>query len=411
MADPRKISINDYTYELPFSRIAQYPIEIRDHSKLLINQDGCISEDKFFEIGKYIPENSLLIFNNTKVIQARMLFKKETGATIEVFCFEPYGDQADLAYIFNITSSCVWKCYVGNLKRWKTEILEKKVGSGENTICLHAEKAGQDGNTVVVNFSWTPEELTFGDIIDILGQVPLPPYINRESNLADKQRYQTIYAHLDGSVAAPTAGLHFTEEVMQKLEFKKIKKEYVTLHVGAGTFKPVSSPTLDGHTMHKEQIYLDFSTIEEILRNLKKDILCVGTTSVRTIESIYWHGVKLIKNSSDNIEFRISQWEPYYTDGSWISVADSLEAVLESLQSQDSKILKGETQLMIMPGYDYKIVNGIITNFHQPESTLLLLVAAFLGEKWKEVYQYALEHDFRFLSYGDCCLFTKTRKA
>lgn len=409
MTDPRKISINDYTYDLPDSRIAQFPLEKRDQSKLLVHRDGIIKESVFNHIHEFLPNNSLLIFNDTKVIQARILFKKQTGSSIELFCLEPYEFHGDISTALLQKGSCNWKCFVGNLKKWKTEILEKRIVSGGNEIMLMAEKLKHEGDTIIVNFRWEPEGLSFAEILAQTGLVPLPPYINRETVSNDKQRYQTIYASYDGSVAAPTAGLHFTEEVLKKLSEKAISKHYVTLHVGAGTFKPVSSQTMNGHEMHAERISVDIKLIEELIQSTENNIICVGTTSLRTIESLYWFGVKLITNKMEYPEINIRQWEPYNYNKLKISRKEALTAITNMLKRNNLKSLTGFTQLLIAPGYEFRIVNGIITNFHQPQSTLLLLIAAFIGESWKKVYQYALDNDFRFLSYGDSCILLRNK--
>jgi len=403
---PQNIHLKDYNYSLPKDKIAEFPLEQRDHSKLLIWDKNQIKENVFSRIQDLISENSLVIFNKTKVIQARLIFQKKTGANIEIFCLEP-DDEMDIRESFQQTVSCKWKCFIGNSAKWKSGTLSKKFSIKGTDYILFAERVEKINNTSVIKFSWQSQTLTFAEILDNIGLIPLPPYIEREAVDSDKIRYQTIFARQDGSVAAPTAGLHFTENSLKKLEEKNIECEYITLHVGAGTFKPVVSETIERHEMHTEKIIVDKNTIIHILqKHNRKKIIAVGTTTMRTLESLYWFGVKLIKEKDKTTSFVIHQWDAY-ENNAWddIPVQESLSAVLDFMNENKLNFLQGSTQMMIVPGYQFKIADGLITNFHQPQSTLLLLIAAFIGESWKNLYNYALENNYRFLSYGDCCLF------
>ena len=401
-----KINIEEFNYDLPKERIAQFPLEKRDGSKLVIYKDGLISESTFKNIPEFLPENSLMIYNETKVVQARLLFKKETGAKIEIFCLEPIEPTHEIQQAFEQHSGVVWKCLVGNSKKWKNGKLNKHFSNKGKEALLTAERIEQHQSYSLIRFDWKPESLTFSDILIQSGIIPLPPYMDRKTVDSDKYRYQTVYANSEGSVAAPTAGLHFTDEVFENLKKKNISLEEVTLHVGAGTFKPVSTSDVREHEMHVEQVFIKKTLIQSILSSLDKNIIVVGTTTTRTIESLYWFGVKLIVDKAEHESIEIKQWDPYqpqYNIG--ISVNQSLEAVLSLMDKKNMEVISGKTQLIIIPGYKYKIPTILITNFHMPQSTLLLLVSAFIGDKWKEVYDYALNHDFRFLSYGDSCLF------
>jgi S-adenosylmethionine:tRNA ribosyltransferase-isomerase len=402
------INISDFDYQLPQSKIAQYPLEKRDESKLLIYQDQQISIDKFKSIPGFLANGGLLIYNETKVIQARLKFIKETGARIEIFCLEPFAPTKEIQQAFQEKSGVIWKCLVGNAKKWKSGILKKEFLYDGKSFYLRAKRIEQFSDYALIEFTWSSEILTFSEVLSNTGCTPLPPYMNREAVESDKNRYQTIYARSEGSVAAPTAGLHFTDIIIEQLKAKKISIENVTLHVGAGTFKPVSSEKIHQHEMHTEKIVMQKRTIQAILENIKGQIVVVGTTTMRTIESIYWFGVKLIvdKETSDFID--IQQWDPYnplYNID--LSVTDSLKAILNYMESSNLTEISGQTQLIIVPGYKFKIPNVLITNFHMPKSTLLLLVSAFIGPGWEKAYQYAIENDFRFLSYGDSCLFFK----
>ena len=402
--NPRNISIYDYEYELPDDRIAKYPLEERDASKVLIYQNGIIATDIYRHIDQYLPSNSLLIFNNTKVVEARILFQKPTGAVIEIFCLEPYGQFNDITIAMAKTGTVSWLCLIGGASKWKHgQILEKKIKGHENEIALQAKFIAKEKDSFVVEFSWAPAMLSFAEILHVAGIIPLPPYIKREVELADAERYQTIYAKKNGSVAAPTAGLHFTDAIFKKLDEKNIEREFVTLHVGAGTFKPVKAATMQEHEMHAEFIEIPDSVIEKIL--VHDNIIAVGTTLLRTIESLYWIGVKILQQpdvSSDAIG--IQQWDAYEIKTNNVLAKESLKAVLSWMKKNNTERLITKTQLLIAPGYEIKIVKGLVTNFHQPQSTLLLLVAAFIGPDWKKVYQYAMDNSFRFLSYGDGCL-------
>jgi len=406
----QNINIEDYNYLLPKDRIAQFPLEKRDESKLVIYNDFKISESKFKDIPEFLPENSLLIYNETKVIRARLLFRKETGALIEIFCLEPVMPTREIQLAFQQHSGVVWKCLVGNSKKWKAGKLIKNFNIDEKNYTLIAHRTEQHKDYSLIKFQWEPVDLTFSEILIHSGIIPLPPYMTRKVVESDKFRYQTIYARSEGSVAAPTAGLHFTNSVIRKLKEKNISFEELTLHIGAGTFKPVSSSSVEEHEMHTEKIYIKKNTIKRVLENTGNDVIVVGTTTMRTIESLYWFGVKLLVDKESHEYIDIRQWDPY--DQKYkkdISVQESLNATLEIMQKKNMDVVSGQTQLMIVPGYEFKIPNILVTNFHLPQSTLLLLVSAFIGDGWKDVYQYALGHDFRFLSYGDSCLFFKNQ--
>lgn len=400
LSDPRHIHIKDYNYDLPDTKIAKYPLEERDNSQLLVYKGKTITDSRFSSITDYLPEDSLMIFNNTKVIQARLHFKKSTGAQIEIFCLDPYFPH-DYNLIFQTTDHCSWQCMIGNLKKWKEGILEKEVLINNETVLLKAERIQSAGNTHVIKFEWNNSQYTFADILDAVGELPIPPYLNRDTEEKDKETYQTLYSKIKGSVAAPTAGLHFTERTFENLKKKGIQTDEVTLHVGAGTFKPVKSETINEHEMHSEFISVKRETIEHILSH-KGNIIAVGTTSVRTLESLYYIGVSLEQNSNPET-LKVEQWQPYNSCNT-ISKEKALKNILDYLDSHSINTLLADTQIMIVPGYVFKIVNGIVTNFHQPQSTLLLLVSAFIEGDWKSIYNHALAHDYRFLSYGDSSL-------
>ena len=406
MSFPGDIRIEDFDYPLPDVRIAQFPLEVRDSSKLLIWKDGKIGETIFSQVDKHIPESSLLVFNDTKVVRARLIFTKDTGATIEIFCLEPVLPTTEIQGAFRQTGGCSWTCLVGNAKKWKDGVLHKEIRHNNKVYLLHAMKQEDLGDGhFLVQFDWEPASLTFSEILEVSGRIPLPPYINRSDSPLDSQRYQTIYAKHEGSVAAPTAGLHFTEEVMKKLQQKNVTFEKLALHVGVGTFRPVSTPTLSGHIMHSEKIIVTVDTIHNLIGHLGNPVVAVGTTSVRTLESLYWSGVKILSGDTGQVS-GIHQWDPYDEKYSHpYSAEEALKALEEYLHKHHETAYSGTTQLMIVPGYRYRLVNAMITNFHMPQSTLLLLVAAFIGDDWKKAYTYALEHNFRFLSYGDTCLF------
>ncbi|MCD4833305.1 MAG: S-adenosylmethionine:tRNA ribosyltransferase-isomerase [Bacteroidales bacterium] len=393
--NPENIRIEDYSYELPNDRIAKYPLEQRDQSQLLVYNQGEVSKDQFLNIDRYFDSDTTCVFNNTKVIQARLKFYKETGAQIEIFCLEPI-EPSDYILAFQQTEKITWKCIVGNLKKWKNQDLKKKISINNIEIELTASKVSGEGNSQIIEFSWNDNSFTFSEILENIGLTPIPPYLNRESEIIDKDRYQTIYSKLKGSVAAPTAGLHFTDKVLNKLKEKQINFEEVTLHVGAGTFIPVKSETINNHEMHTEHFVIKKSTIKNLLNS--KKIVAVGTTSVRTIESVYWLGVKLLQNNY--FDSHISQWEVYKLSDD-INKTDALNTLLNYMDNMNVEELHASTQIMIFPGYQFKMVDILITNFHQPKSTLLLLIAAFIGDNWKKVYDFALNNNFRFLSYGD----------
>lgn len=393
--NPENIRIEEFSYELPDSKIAKYPLQERDQSNLLAYNQGDVKKDSFKNLDKYIEPNTSFVFNNTKVIQARLQFFKRTGAKIEIFCLEPI-EPSDYVLAFQQTHKVTWKCIVGNLKKWKSGSLSKKISIGNTEIELKAAKLYGEGNAHIIEFSWDNRNFSFSEILENIGETPIPPYLNRDSEEIDKDRYQTIYSKLKGSVAAPTAGLHFTDQIIEKLKEKSVSIEEVTLHVGAGTFKPVKTETIDAHEMHTEHFIITKKTIENLIKSNK--IVSVGTTSVRTIESLYWLGVKLIEQ--DNTEFHITQWEAYKLKND-IDKNESLTAILDYLTNNNLAEIQASTQIMIYPGYSFKMVDVLITNFHQPKSTLLLLIAAFIGDNWKNVYDFALNNDFRFLSYGD----------
>ncbi|HEY6504906.1 MAG TPA: S-adenosylmethionine:tRNA ribosyltransferase-isomerase [Chitinophagaceae bacterium] len=401
---PKNISIKDYTYQLPEEKIARYPLAERDASKLLIWQQGNITEDLYRNIDQYLPEKSLLIFNNTKVVEARLLFQKPTGGVIEIFCLEPHENYTDITTAMLQQEKVLWKCLVGGASKWKRgQVLEKKIIVAEKNILLHATYIEKRTGHFIIELSWIPGNLSFAELLHHAGAIPLPPYIKREAETTDAERYQTIYAHHDGSVAAPTAGLHFTEPIFENLEKKNIQTDFLILHVGAGTFKPVKSETMEEHEMHAEFIDVSARTIENILANLENSIIAVGTTSLRTIESLYWLGVKYAAGNWQAAK-EITQWEIYDALPQNIPAAEALQSLLLWMKENNSERLITKTQIIIAPGYKPRIVKGLITNFHQPGSTLLLLVAALIGDDWKKVYEYALQNEFRFLSYGDGCL-------
>jgi len=396
------INIEDYNYDLPQGRIAEYPVEQRDQSQLLVMESESISFDHFYNIHEHIPSGGMMVFNNTKVIRARLVFRKETGARIEIFCLEAVEPSAEINIAFECGSPVVWKCLIGNAKKWRSGRLEMQLDDDSK---LFVERVGGADGAFLVMFSWDEQGRSFADIIEAAGNVPLPPYIEREAEEDDIQRYQTIYARHDGSVAAPTAGLHFTEEVFRNLKEKKLSFDNVTLHVGAGTFKPVSNSDIRDHEMHMEQIIISRQLIASILNN-SGHLTAVGTTSMRTLESLYWYGVMLEKDK--DAVFSISQWFPYQDDNLILSKEKALQNILERMQVGQADVIAGDTSLIIVPGYKFHIADILITNFHMPKSTLLLLVAAFAGERWKQAYEQALKNDFRFLSYGDSCLFYRT---
>ncbi len=401
--DTKQIRISEYNYQLPDERIAKFPIAERDHSKLLVYKHGQISDDVFYHLPKYLPKNSLMVFNNTKVIQARLHFRKETGALIEIFLLEPISP-ADYEQMFQTVGSCSWSCLVGNLKKWKEGELTRQIEVNGQSFTLRASRRGEHGTGHQIDFEWDAQTVSFSEILEAVGELPIPPYLNRKTQESDKTTYQTVYSKIKGSVAAPTAGLHFTEKVLHEIDACGIDREELTLHVGAGTFKPVKSECIEGHEMHSEFISVRRQTLEKLLQH-DASAIAVGTTSVRTLESLYYIGLKL--ESSPDLsedELHVSQWEPYEQKGASIPAAQAIQNIVEYLDRHQRSILNTSTQIIIAPGYEYKIVKVLITNFHQPQSTLLLLVSAFLKGDWRRVYDYALSNDFRFLSYGDSSL-------
>lgn len=403
--DPRHIRISEFNYPLPDERIAKFPLPVRDQSKLLLYRHGEVSEDRFTSLPEYLPSGSLMIFNNTKVIQARLHFRKETGALIEVFCLEPIQPN-DYALNFQQTGHVAWLCMVGNLKKWKEGILKREMTVKGKPLTLTAERGECHGTSHWIDFRWNNPEVTFADILEMFGELPIPPYLNRETQESDKETYQTVYSKIKGSVAAPTAGLHFTPHVLAALRNKGIELEELTLHVGAGTFKPVKSEEIEGHEMHTEYISVSRSTLEKLIAHDGKAV-AVGTTSVRTLESLYHIGVTLLNNPEATEEdLHVRQWQPYEmsAETSAASAAEALQAIVTYLDRHRMETLHTSTQIIIAPGYEYRIVKAMVTNFHQPQSTLLLLVSAFVHGDWRKIYDYALAHDFRFLSYGDSSL-------
>lgn len=395
---PRNIRIADYTYDLPDERIAKYPMAERDHSKLLVYRCGEVKEDHFYNLPDYISKDSLMVFNNTKVIQARIHFIKDTGARIEVFLLEP-SNPTDYELIFQRRGSCSWHCLVGNLKKWKGGSLTRKITIGGKPVILTATRCASEEE---IAFIWNNPDITFAELLDAVGELPIPPYLNRETQESDLTTYQTIYSKIKGSVAAPTAGLHFTDRVLSAIDAKGIDREELTLHVGAGTFKPVKSEKVGGHEMHTETFCVRRQTIDKLIVHEGK-ATAVGTTSVRTLESLYYIGLKLIANPHlTPSQLHVGQWEPYDESPKLsITVTAALQALRDWMSTNHLDNLLSSTQIIIAPGYKYKIVDTLITNFHQPRSTLLLLVSAFVGDNWRTIYDYALDHDFRFLSYGD----------
>ncbi len=401
MKNIQDIAIAEYDYPLPDERIAKYPLAQRDTSKLLIYNKGSISENIFSALPSYIPGDALMVFNNTKVIQARMRFRKETGAQIEVFCLEPETPN-DYLLIFQQTSECVWRCLVGNSNRWKSGLLSQTINVAGKDVTLSVERIGGAASVNKVRFFWDGG-VSFAELLDAAGELPIPPYLNRKTEESDKSTYQTVYSKVKGSVAAPTAGLHFTPEVLDALSANGVQREEVTLHVGAGTFKPVKSELIADHEMHEEYIEVRKELLEKLIASQGR-VVAVGTTSVRTLESLYFFGELVAENPDIDMDnLHVGQWTPYNREHT-LSAVDTLQALVDWLGRNGLDRLHSHTQIMIAPGYEYRIVKAIVTNFHQPKSTLLLLVSAFLKGDWRKIYDYALSHDFRFLSYGDSSL-------
>lgn len=402
--DTKHIQIKNFNYNLPDERIAKFPLAKRDNSKLLLYRHGEVTEDVFHNIAQYLPKGALMVFNNTKVIQARLHFRKETGALIEVFLLEPYMP-ADYEQMFQTTGHCSWLCMIGNLKKWKEGTLKRTFDVKGKEVTLVAERKEDVHKSYRVDFSWDASDISWAELLDAVGELPIPPYLNRETQESDKTTYQTVYSKIKGSVAAPTAGLHFTPEVLADIDRHGIDREELTLHVGAGTFKPVKSEEIQDHEMHTEYICVHRQTLEKLIRHDAKAI-AVGTTSVRTLESLYYIGVKLEKTLDlSEEELHVCQWEPYENAvAKPITPLKAIENILAYLDKHGLSALHASTQIIIAPGYEYNIVKMLVTNFHQPQSTLLLLVSAFVHGDWHNIYDYALAHDFRFLSYGDSSL-------
>lgn len=408
MHKPDTVSIEQYDYPLPQERIAQYPLANRDESKLLV-YNHLLQTSDFRSLADFLPENALLVFNNTKVVQARLNFQKESGSQIEIFCLEPVEPTREIQEAFFQKETSVWKCLVGNRKKWKSGILKMEFEIDGQKAVLSAERLYNEAESSFIRFCWSPENLRFAEVLEQIGKVPLPPYMHRQAEEEDRKRYQTIYARHDGSVAAPTAGLHFTEAVFETLRNKAISSDYVTLHVGAGTFKPVSCESVINHHMHTEQILVNRSLIENLIKKKHHQLIAVGTTSIRTLESLFWLGTKMhyFPNQKNYV---LSQWEAYELGKKpHLSLQMALQEILLYLDKKHEDIFHSETQILIGPGYDFQVIDGMITNFHQPKSTLLLLISAYLGDAWKSIYDYALQNDYRFLSYGDSCLFLKPK--
>ena len=400
----KDIHISEYNYELPDERIAKFPKAERDHSKLLVYNKGEVGEDIFYNLPNYLPQGALMVYNNTKVIQARLHFRKETGALIEIFLLEP-AEPADYEQMFQQTRRCSWLCLVGNQKKWKEGILTRELRVKNEEVRVSATRRGEHGTSQWIDFEWDNERVNFAEILDEMGELPIPPYLNRETQESDKTTYQTVYSKIKGSVAAPTAGLHFTERVLKDIDARGIEREEVTLHVGAGTFKPVKSDTIGEHPMHTEYIAVRRHTLERLLAH-NCEVIAVGTTSVRTLESLYYMGLKVVQNPDiREEELHVNQWEPYEEGRCKMEdVRSVIQALLDWMIRKELTVLHSSTQIIIAPGYTYHIVKMLITNFHQPQSTLLLLVSAFVKGDWHKIYDYALAHDFRFLSYGDSSL-------
>lgn len=400
MQHPKNLKIEDYTYHLPDERIAKYPLEERDASKLLVYKQGQITEDKYKGIANHIPAKALMVFNRTKVVQARLLFTKDTGGVIEIFCLEPHEQYSDVQTAMLQTQRVLWKCLVGGASKWKHGmVLEQK----HDELTLKVKIAERNEGSFTIELSWETD-MSFAEVLHIAGKIPLPPYLHREAEHSDEERYQTIYARDRGSVAAPTAGLHFTDAIMASLKEKHVHTEFVNLHVGAGTFMPVKTDTMQDHTMHAEWMSVDVGSIQHIIKHLGTGIVAVGTTTMRTLESLYWIGVKLINHTVPDFSgYAVTQWDPYELDAD-IETKDALQAVVDYLLLEKHNQLVTRTQILIAPGYKNRVIDALVTNFHQPQSTLLLLVASMIGDEWKTIYQHAMQHDYRFLSYGDGCL-------
>jgi S-adenosylmethionine:tRNA ribosyltransferase-isomerase len=398
---PKNLKIEDFTYHLPDKNIAYHPTNPRDSSKLLVYSKGQVTENVYKNLADLLPDNSVLVFNDTKVINSRIFFQRPTGSTIEVFCLEPYLKDLSFEECFLQKGKALWICLVGKVSKWKEPKLYKNVTVGNQIVALEVELLQKIDDAYLIQFSWSDLEITFGEIIQNAGITPLPPYIKRIADETDEATYQTVYSENEGSVAAPTAGLHFTKNIFNKLKEKGISSLYTTLHVGAGTFMPVKSESMGGHLMHAEMMCISIDFLNQLIPQLDGLVISVGTTSTRTLESIYWMGNKILNNSHIEIQdLKITQWQPYEGIPRF-AAQEAVLALKNWILKKGWKELSIETQIIIAPGYQFGIVKGLITNFHQPQSTLLLLVSALIGDEWKRLYQYALAHDFRFLSYGD----------
>jgi len=403
MPHPKDLRIEDYTYPLPDERIAKYPLEERDASKLLIYKDGVITEDIYRNISAHIPSRALMVFNQTKVVNARLLFKKPSGSVIEVFCLAPHSRYTDIQTAMLQKGKVEWECLVGGASKWKQGMVLQMIHHGP-PFTLSARIVERNQGSYILGLKWDDDKLTFAEVLHYAGKVPLPPYLHRDADIGDESRYQTVFAKEEGSVAAPTAGLHFTGKVMEILASNNIETMFVTLHVGAGTFKPVKSPTMEEHDMHAEWIEVGYNAVQQLANAPDRKIVAVGTTSLRTLESLYWIGNRLFNGEAIDFQgIAVNQWDPYEPIKT-CSTKEALQAVLDYMRSNQVDVLVTRTRILIAPGYTFRVVNGLVTNFHQPQSTLLLLVAAMIDEDWRRVYDYAMDNGYRFLSYGDGCL-------
>lgn len=405
ISNVKNINIADFDYPLPEERIAKYPLAERDASKLLVMRGDDIQEDRFSNIGRHLPQNSLLVLNETKVVRARLQFVKDSGAAIEIFCLEPVSCNGDYQLVFASGSPVEWRCLVGNSRRWKGGELSMTLKTNGKEVTLKAERVERNDAYSLIRFSWEPEEISFAEVLESAGEIPLPPYLHREAEPSDRERYQTVFAKNEGSVAAPTASLHLTKPLIAKLKEEGHEFDEVTLHVGAGTFRPVASDTIGEHEMHSESIIIRKEFIENLLHNIDRTIIPVGTTSMRTIESLYWIGVMMIEQGLEERNIHVNQWFPYQDREHLPTAEESLMATLKYLETHNLDVLHATTALIIAPSCPIMLSKALITNFHQPKSTLLLLVCALIGKRWEKAYAYALAHGFRFLSYGDSCLF------
>ncbi|MCC2547038.1 S-adenosylmethionine:tRNA ribosyltransferase-isomerase [Hymenobacter sp. BT175] len=403
MSDPRQLSIHDFTYDLPADRIAAEPLAARDQSRLLVSRGGQLADHTFAELPDLLPGDALLVFNNTKVVRARLLGHRETGGAVELFCLEPVAPHRAIEPAMQQTGSCVWKCLVGNGRRWKSGAVLISFEAAGQPALLRAERLESGPGYSLIEFHWEPAALPFAEVLRGAGHLPLPPYLNRADTDVDAVRYQTVYAAHEGAVAAPTAGLHFSDQVLADLAARGIQTAHLTLHVGAGTFQPVKADQMADHPMHAEPIQADRQLLEQLLVQLGRPIIAVGTTSLRSLESLYWLGARLVREP-DTSELQVSQWDPYEAHAEEVPLRAALEALVAFLDRTGAPVIAASTQLLIAPGYRFRVIQGLITNFHQPESTLLLLVAALLGSGWRNVYDHALAHNYRFLSYGDSSL-------